>query len=752
MASWKLNDKRLQVFAVLGILLLSVPLVLAITWGPYFSDSTFVTLLAAQNLANNLSRLAPEFVLSAPAQTPFYIGLLAAAGEFAPQVGLVFNALGWSAATLLIFYSLSAAGRSLAAIISALLVVFNPLVLIVSGTEYSWALALGLAALALTFFPGAGPRRAVWLKAVLLILLLGLHFNAATILLALVLPAVDVYKGRSGWLPFILVAAISLVWGLLILPRAGGLPAADPVFWLQNGRAFLANNPLYWLYLPFILAGLWDIGTWQTAPPEGRQFLGSLILWAVAAVLARSTAASLLVAVAAIILSALGAAWISGKVLASGRLDIDRRAAALVPLLIAIPLLLAGFLALYRLYDTHPERQAALEDQAAVWLIENANTGTTLYAPPRIGYQAGLATIPALVEQIRDDTVAGVYELLLDHTPQYIISENSFAWDYITRTEWFQERYRERKRFGNGYALDSPVVVWEYALSPYDEGQPEALTAVVDDRFALVGYQFEPRVIKPGEDVFLTLYLQALQPLDFGFVTGVHLSAADGWVWAWREEGTPRAISGQWWEPGQVIPERIQLQTTADIPLGAYDLQVFWRAGDEKNNWPIALDDGENVVDRLDLGYVVAPPLVDASGATPVKAQFGESILLDAYEISAQPAPGQPLDVTLYWQALSSPAADYTVFVHLLDEQGRLVAAHDGMPAQNDFPTGAWPPGLLVEDTHPIELPPDLASGSYQVTVGLYLLDTGERLPVWDAAGVEQPDRSLPLATVSSEQ
>ena len=83
----------------------------------------------------------------------------------------------------------------------------------------------------------------------------------------------------------------------------------------------------------------------------------------------------------------------------------------------------------------------------------------------------------------------------------------------------------------------------------------------------------------------------------------------------------------------------------------------------------------EAVLDRIFLGNVVAPPAVNTEHASPVKAQFGESILLDAYEISAQPAAGQPLDVTLYWQALSPPPDDYTVFVHLLDEQGQIVGA-----------------------------------------------------------------------------
>ena len=186
-------------------------------------------------------------------------------------------------------------------------------------------------------------------------------------------------------------------------------------------------------------------------------------------------------------------------------------------------------------------------------------------------------------DSMKDATIISVYESLLSNSPNYVVSENNLAWDYITRTTWFQDRYQVRTQFADGYAPDSPVTVWGYVPSPFDEGQREELTAVVNDRFALVGYQFEPQTITPGDDVYLTLYLQAIEPHDLGFTTVVHLSAPDdGWVWAWREEWTPRTISGARWAPGQIIPERILIETTEDIPLGAYDLQVFWRAGDER--------------------------------------------------------------------------------------------------------------------------------------------------------------------------
>ncbi|MFN2253662.1 MAG: hypothetical protein ACK2U6_05410 [Candidatus Promineifilaceae bacterium] len=766
--------KTSQGFLALIILLLGVPLLITLAWGAYLSESAYAALLASKGLAVDMQTANAGNIV---AQSPLYVGLLSALGSYAPQVTLIAGALGWGSTAVVILLAVRAAGRPLAAIIAALLIVFNPLVLTSAGTEISWVLALGWAAVALTALP-LPAKWAVWLKVILLLLLLGVHFTAATIVLALTLLAVDVYKGRSSWLPFLFIAGAVLLWGLFAIPRFGSLPAADPLLWLRDGYAFLAGNQLYWFYAFFVLAGLWDVffseqysvfskqysvnrelravDSGQLRVREMRQMVLLLILWVGTAVLARDPLAPFIITVLRLVLAGVGAAWLARKLLLE-RADGDRQAALLVPMLVTIPLLLVSLVYLRDLYRTRPLQQIELQDRAAAWLLENSTPEAALFAPPRIGFASERPTLPGLVDRIRDENVGEVYQQLITLTPDFIVSEGNGAWDYVTRTTWFQDRYAPRTQFEDGYAADSPVTVWEYAPSPFDDGQRVDLTAVVDDRFALTGYQFEPQVITPGDDIYLTLYLEVLQPIEQGFITGVHLSAPDGWVWAWREERTPRSLPGQWLEPGQIFPERIRVQTTEDIPLGAYDLQVFWRAGDDKTNWPIVRegDDAETAVfDRIFLGSVIAPAAVDTGQATQVNARFGDAILLDSFELSPSPDPGGPLDVTLFWEALDSPAADYTVFVHLLDGDGQIVTAHDGMPAQDSFPTGAWKPGLVVADTHTLDIPPDLAPGTYQINTGLYLLETGQRLPVLDAAGVEQLDRALPLAEIEigSEQ
>jgi len=127
--------------------------------------------------------------------------------------------------------------------------------------------------------------------------------------------------------------------------------------------------------------------------------------------------------------------------------------------------------------------------------------------------------------------------------------------------------------------------------------------------------------------------------------------------------------------------------------------------------------------------------------------QFGSEIELIGYElVPPQVRPGEQLTLTLYWYALSPPSRDYTVFTHILDSAGQVAVGWDNMPCLNDCPTTQWRIGRLVDDVHLISLPAELPAGDYEVALGLYLLETGERLPVREPGGQQIPNATVLLS------
>ena len=83
----------------------------------------------------------------------------------------------------------------------------------------------------------------------------------------------------------------------------------------------------------------------------------------------------------------------------------------------------------------------------------------------------------------------------------------------------------------------------------------------------------------------------------------------------------------------------------------------------------------------------------------------------------------------------------YTVFVHLLDSDNRIVAQMDSEPLGGTHPTTEWQFGEIVRDNYGLLIAPDTPPGEYLLEVGMYYLPTLERLPVLDASGSAEDDR-----------
>ncbi|HTP09687.1 MAG TPA: glycosyltransferase family 39 protein, partial [Anaerolineae bacterium] len=134
--------------------------------------------------------------------------------------------------------------------------------------------------------------------------------------------------------------------------------------------------------------------------------------------------------------------------------------------------------------------------------------------------------------------------------------------------------------------------------------------------------------------------------------------------------------------------------------------------------------------------YMDEPPAREANFVTPrpqlpANIDFAQQIKLVGADLNIG---ASDLGLNLYWQALTQPEHAYTVFVHVLDEQGNLIAQQDNMPVHDQLLTSCWQPGEQVTDPYTVALSAQAAQRA-SVEIGLYRLDTGERLPRDDGAG-----------------
>jgi len=125
------------------------------------------------------------------------------------------------------------------------------------------------------------------------------------------------------------------------------------------------------------------------------------------------------------------------------------------------------------------------------------------------------------------------------------------------------------------------------------------------------------------------------------------------------------------------------------------------------------------------VNFVAPQPQIAAN------VDFAQQIKLVGADVNSA---ASQLALNLYWQALTQPPQAYTVFVHVLDAQGNLIAQQDNMPVHDQFLTSCWQPGEQVTDPYSVALPAE-GSQPASIEVGLYRLDTGERLMRDDGAG-----------------
>ena len=127
----------------------------------------------------------------------------------------------------------------------------------------------------------------------------------------------------------------------------------------------------------------------------------------------------------------------------------------------------------------------------------------------------------------------------------------------------------------------------------------------------------------------------------------------------------------------------------------------------------------------------------------PLEVDLGGEVRLLGYNIESGFRPGDGIHLTLFWQALGEMDKDYTVFTHLTDAKGHIWGQKDNPPVDGFYPTTGWEMGEIVRDQYDILISPDAPPGEYQIEVGMYLAETGERLLVVDPQIGQVADRIL---------
>lgn len=131
----------------------------------------------------------------------------------------------------------------------------------------------------------------------------------------------------------------------------------------------------------------------------------------------------------------------------------------------------------------------------------------------------------------------------------------------------------------------------------------------------------------------------------------------------------------------------------------------------------------------------LAPPAVPSAAElaqrAPLEASIGNVAQVLGYRLDQTSVrAGETLSVTVYWLPLANTDRPYTVFVHLYDPAAGSLGQTDGYPGQGTYLTTVWIHGQPFADTYQVPVQAGARAGEALFILGLYDLQTGQRLPV----------------------
>jgi hypothetical protein len=268
-----------------------------------------------------------------------------------------------------------------------------------------------------------------------------------------------------------------------------------------------------------------------------------------------------------------------------------------------------------------------------------------------------------------------------------------------------------------------------------------------DDTLALQGAAFST-LLAPGLPLNIALDWVALKRPSLDYQIELQLLLPDEAQPYLHQQSAiwPDVYPPSSWQANEQVSSFHHFDIPLDIPTTADPELRLWLITPDGER--VSITQGDNKLADMTLSlrdHLFEPPPI----SQPLTAEFGEAIRLLGYDINTERAKsGGELGLTLYWQATATPADHYTVFNHVVDAAGQIVGQFDGPPSGDAWLTGTWLPGEVIIDQRTIPLRPDLPDGTYNVLVGLYAADSGQRLPITQD-GQPQAGDQLVLTAVS---
>ncbi len=275
------------------------------------------------------------------------------------------------------------------------------------------------------------------------------------------------------------------------------------------------------------------------------------------------------------------------------------------------------------------------------------------------------------------------------------------------------------------------VTVSRYFLPPASTFGRAAIQADAGVRFGdklrLVGHALDSDTVEYRQELGVTLLWQSERLLAENYAVSLRLLDGQGSTWAkedsWLLNSAGAATPA--WKAGDSTEECHLLSIPPGIPPGPYELKVLIYDAQSLEQVPVLDQAGTVVGTEYSVATVeVAPPSIPPTvEEVPIPhalhKNLGQLQLLGFDLTSEEVAPGQRLELSLFWMALQPVEQDRTQLLTLRDEAGHVWSAAASAVANEYYPVSQWRVGEVVHTRCQLRVDAGVPSGTYSLFVSL---------------------------------
>jgi hypothetical protein len=283
----------------------------------------------------------------------------------------------------------------------------------------------------------------------------------------------------------------------------------------------------------------------------------------------------------------------------------------------------------------------------------------------------------------------------------------------------------------DGQTLGPEAVIGEIEVTEAEstaEIEPEMDINQEIDGLFLRGFNQDRFEVNPGESLLLTFFWEKLpdsEPSGEPMYLALKDSSEDI-VQQWSIYPIREEYPSSEWPQDQLLRGQHVIQLGPDLESGVFSFYINGvKLGEVK------VGDLERLFDQPDVGISISANFDEKAMLT------GLTMLPDGIDESRQ------MEIALVWQGLEQMPVSYRVFIHLVNEQGDIVAQSDGIPAGWTRPTTGWLPGEYIVDKHVLDTRDIEVDQPMKLRIGLYDPATGTRVTI---ANQEFVTLNLPAA------